>query len=127
MNGVGMGDRLLHVMVQHAPAQRGRAQPGAAPPLPPPLQAMPHHLYQQQQQQHHLQQQQQQAIASLGLVNASALANLQTASAGLIPNGGAGGMIPPPTVRLGGGQYHTASYPGLSGQQQGNGFGSMQW
>jgi RNA recognition motif-containing protein len=120
MNGVSMGDRLLHVMVQNPAGRPGRT-PSSTPAGAPPLgmaqlggvqglqshrPALPPSVFQ--------------AAGNLGL-NASTLASLQ---AGLIPASSAGmQQLQASSLPLAvGGQ----PYNGSMAQQQ-TGFGSLQW
>ena len=111
MNGISMGDRLLHVMVQNPAARGGRIQPG--PGMGNGLQSSRAPVMSG-------------AAASLGL-NASALASLYAAAAGAFPSGGnsmqqlshMGGGLP---LAVNQGYNHGG---GMGGQ--GNSFGSLQW
>ena len=112
MNGISMGDRLLHVMVQNPAARGGRIQPGPAMGNGGGLQASrPPGMTG--------------SAASLGL-NASALASLQAAAAGAFPSGGSsmqlshmGGGLP---LAVNQGYNHGG---GMGGPP--NSFGSLQW
>ena len=111
MNGVSMGDRLLHVMVQNPAVRGGRIQPGPAmapslqPSRPPVMTG---------------------GAAGLGL-NASALASLQAAAAGAFPPGSNSMQLP----HMGGGLPLAVSQGynhggGMGGPPNGS-FGSLQW
>lgn len=120
MNGVSMGDRLLHVMVQNPAGRTGRT-PSSTPPGGGPVgmaqlggvaslqahrQALPPSVFQ--------------AAGNLGL-SPNTLASLQ---AGFMPSASNGMSLQPNSLPLAvGGQ----AYNGAMSGQQANGFGSLQW
>ena len=126
MNGVSMGDRLLHVMVQN-PASRTRPAPaagapaGALPPasLPSLANSAPGGLSPARQAPMSAMHA---AAANLGF-NTSALASLQ---AGLMPSATNGMPLPHMPNGLPLSMAHTG-YPGMAGQPAGASFGTLQW
>lgn len=120
MNGVSMGDRLLHVMVQNPAGRPGRtpsstpvaggpvgmAQLGGVSALQAPRPVLPPSVFQ--------------AAGNLGL-SPTTLASLQ---AGLVPSASAAMPLQPNSLPLAvGGQAYNGAMPG----QQAASFGSLQW